>query len=363
MKSVFSRKTLFGFLLALFFINSNSFADDYRMKVGVSCPLTGDLAEYGSAVRNGIELARESFPKSLSSIDFIYEDNQYDAAMAVTAFNKLRSVDNVSLIYNWGEPTLGAIASIAEKGKLPIIAMSLDPEPARNKKFIIRSINYSEQYAIALLNYLRTKKYKKIGIIKTEDPFLNSMISGLEKNLKPDETLKVAFSFNPGETDFKTAISKIKTENFDVLGVYLFTGQVSSFYRQAGVMGLKIPTFGTDFFESKTEIADAKGFMSGAVYPNIDVPESFASAYLKKYNNDIQVAYAYNAFEMTKLVGEKLGDLKEKQNPQQLINSFLKLSDQNHLRFKIERTFDGDPYYSFKIVIKEINANDIKVVQ
>jgi len=37
--------------------------DQEKLKVGVILPLTGPLAEYGMAARNGIELARKEYPE------------------------------------------------------------------------------------------------------------------------------------------------------------------------------------------------------------------------------------------------------------------------------------------------------------
>lgn len=339
-----------------------TYAETGKYQIGVSCPLSGDLAEYGAAVRNGIEFAVEQEPNRFSKLAFIYEDNQYHSAKAVSALNKLQYADEIDLLYNWGEPTLHAIAPIVEKSKLPVVAMSLDPEPAISRKYIVRSINYSEQYAIKLLEYLRSKNFKKLGIIKTEDPFLNSMISGLEKNLKAGEKLDVLVAVLPEDTDFKSYISKMKNTDYDAIGVYLFTGQVSAFYRQASALKLNKPTFGTDFFESKTEIKDAQGKMDGAVYPNIAVPQDFADAYLKKYGNDNQIAYAFNAYTFAKLASDIFGKQQGELDGDMIIDLFTKSLPSSVSEFAYKDTKDGGKFYQFNIVVKQIEGNEIKTV-
>lgn len=227
-------------------------AESMKAKIGVSLPLTGEIAEYGVAVRNGIQLAQELLPKKLENVDFIYEDNQYEAKKSATAFNKLMNFDKVDLIFSWGELPLHSIAPIAERNKFPTMAMSFDPEPSLNKKYIMRSINYSDQYAEATLQYMRRKGFKKIAIVAAEDPFFNSLLKGLNKYKQSDETIDVVFSFLPDISDFKTAVAKLKNSNYDIMGVYLFPGQVSNFFRQARAAGLTLPAFGTDIFESTT---------------------------------------------------------------------------------------------------------------
>ena len=192
-----------------------------KFKVGVSAPLTGDLAEYGAAVRQGIELASSEDEHSFKNLQFIFEDNQYEGSKAVSAFQKLTNIDAVRVIYNWGEPTLHSIAPIAERQRVPVVAMSLDPAPANGKKYVLRSINYSDQYASKLMQYLRSKGLKNIAIINSEDPFLNSMIAGLKRHLAQGETLEVFATVNPNDQDFKSQIARLKTRKFDVVGVYV----------------------------------------------------------------------------------------------------------------------------------------------
>ena len=50
---------------------------------GIIVPLTGDLAQYGTAIKNGFELAKTESPKKLEKIRFIYEDSRYDGKAAV----------------------------------------------------------------------------------------------------------------------------------------------------------------------------------------------------------------------------------------------------------------------------------------
>ena len=45
-------------------------------KVGLVLPLTGAIAEYGIATRNGIELARTERGDLFKSVQFAYEDSE-----------------------------------------------------------------------------------------------------------------------------------------------------------------------------------------------------------------------------------------------------------------------------------------------
>jgi ABC-type branched-subunit amino acid transport system substrate-binding protein len=99
---------LFIFLSIITVASSQSNAEDTKshdFTIGVSIPLTGDLAEYGSAVRNGIEFAKSRFHGEFEHIHLIFEDNRYDGKTSLTIFQKFQA-RNVALIYSWGERSL-----------------------------------------------------------------------------------------------------------------------------------------------------------------------------------------------------------------------------------------------------------------
>ncbi len=76
-----------------------------RLKVGIATPLSGPLAEYGVAMRNGIDLARRESPEIDSRCDFTIEDSKYDSSTAITIFQKLVSTAHFHVVYNWGGST------------------------------------------------------------------------------------------------------------------------------------------------------------------------------------------------------------------------------------------------------------------
>jgi ABC-type branched-subunit amino acid transport system substrate-binding protein len=104
-------------------------------RIGVSLPLTGDLAEYGTAVRNGMRIAEDKFPPGRKRIELIYDDNKYDAKTALSVVQKF-SVQKLDLLYSWGEVPFNAIAPVVEKKGIPLLAFSLDNTAGRKSRCI-----------------------------------------------------------------------------------------------------------------------------------------------------------------------------------------------------------------------------------
>lgn len=336
----------------LFFLPAICWAEPIR--IGVSTPLTGDLAEYGAAVRNGVTLAREQQAEKFSNLEFTFEDNAFDANRALSAMRKLNDIDKVRVTYLWGEVPLHAVASVAEAKHIPIISMSVDPVPAIGKHYILRSINHSAQFAQTTLNNLTSRGFKKIGVIVTEDPFLMSLLEGLKAQAKTGMTVTTVTTILPTENDFRTIVTRLLHENYDAIGIYLFPGQVSSFYRQAQGLGFKLPTFGTDIFESRSEIAKAQGGMEGAVYPNVKIPAEFDAAYRKRFTDDAQIAYAYNAYEFAKLSSEVFAGTPSA-TPEEVIAAYAKAAAASKT-FTLRDTPDGGRFFEFPLQVKIIRG-------
>jgi branched-chain amino acid transport system substrate-binding protein len=329
-------------------------AEHRMVRVGVSAPLSGEGAEYGAAVRNGIELAREERPEVFAGITLAYEDNRYDAATAVTAFNKLATVDRADVIFSWGEPPLHATAAIAERLGVPLCAMSLDPIPAVGKQFVTLTANPTEQYASLTMAHLRSRGVKRIGIVVTEDPFFNAMLQSIKEHLLSGESVDVIESVRPGDQDFKAAIMKARRAQFDAIGVYLWAGQVSTFLRQAGTASLTPKYFGTDVFESRSEIALAGDGIEGAVYPNIRVPQEFLAKYQKKYGNDAQIAYAYNAYQFALTTAVVFPSGGEIPVAREIVARYRTVERAGVFRQQV--TPSGAKYFEFPLTIRKVTG-------
>src|SRR5512141_3177904 len=77
---------------------SRAHAED-AVRVGFVVPLSGPLAAFGAAIRNGVALALEDDPRASAAIEPLYEDSMYDSTQAVAAFQKLNSMEHVRMSY------------------------------------------------------------------------------------------------------------------------------------------------------------------------------------------------------------------------------------------------------------------------
>lgn len=336
-----------------------------HFRIGVIAPLSGALAEYGLAARNGIELARTEHSELFSNIDFIYEDSQWDAKTAVSAFNQLRDSQRVSLIYNWGNPTTEAVAPIAERSHVPLLGMTLDPRVARSAKYVIRSTNSAADFAAAMAEYLRKSGYKTIGVVLAENTYVEGLLDGLTNALGDTVTVHVVDRYNIQDQDFRASVTKIAAGKFDAVGVFLISGQVSTFYRQLIAQKVALPTFGTDFFESTTEIRLAKGGMNGAVYPHLGITDDFRRAYVTKFANDYQIAYAGNAYDMAITIGKLFHRDTSTPTAEEIMTRLQHVQGKTGVGGTFEYRDDPEagPHFHFPVQLKKIVGEKIEILK
>ena len=346
---------LFGVLLLCQFALAQA---ENKFKVGVILPLTGGLAEYGAAARNGIELARKEHADLFRNINFVYDDHQYDMNKTVSAFRQMQGGHDISLTFVWGSNPSNAVAAIAESAKTPLIAYSTERTVAANKNFVIRFCSHEGQHAEAILNYLRSKGVKRIGVLKAELVFFNGVVNEMRKMLRSDEEL-IVNDVALGDSDFRTIIGKLKAENTQGLVVLLVSGQISAFYRQLAQLKAKMATVGTDFFDSMTEVRQAVGTMTGAVFPAHYVNQDFVKRYVAAYGNDMQLAIAAIAYDFALMTGRAFsGANGETLTAEKIVQYFRSSGKQTG--FATDLSFDKSVNgWDFRLIMRKIDKDRI----
>lgn len=270
-----------------------------QFTVGLILPLTGSLAEYGIAVKNSFELARLSYPQKFTNIKLLYEDSAYQGTKAVAAFHKLVGQEKANLIYNWGTGPNEAVIPLAEKQHVPNIVTTVDTNIVQNKSYSIRSMPSSKDFASLLDAYFDKNHIKKIGILKNELTYFNSIIAELDQD-------KISFieTIPLDSNDFKSTISKIQDKEIDRLGIFLISGQISHFYNQANNLNLKLLTFGTDFFDSQNEVSSSGELINSAIFASIAVTDQFRKQYQDNFHNDLQIGFAGIGYDNALLIAD-----------------------------------------------------------
>ncbi len=353
------------FLLLLLCSPHNAAAENVRLRVGVVVPLSGPVAEYGTAIRNGLELAQTDNEQLRKQIEFVFEDHYYDNKAAISAINKLAAANDVDLVYLWGYGMCQAAIPAAEAQRLPTVAVTAEDGINTGRKYVLRFSYRAKQLAEAILAYLRSRQIRQIGLVQTDIAFIKAISDGIIAGIRQDEAAELVDSFVIGEGDFRSTINKLKGRSFAILGVLLAPGQVSEFFKQADALRYKVPAFGASPFESSSEIARANGLMENAVFPGLDISDDFAQRYIVLHGQDNQLGWAANAYDFGLILARVAENLREqKTRGIALLEQFRKIEyfdgAEGRIRFKADPKY-GDGF-EFPVVMKRISGKSYTVI-
>ena len=358
-------KTWFLLLLAATIQSSPSLvqaqvASNYiPVKIGLALPLSGPLSEYGVAARNGVDLARSDSPELFTNLSFIVEDHLYDNRSAIAACSKLLELDKVDLLYLWGYGPVQVVVPLAERNKFPLIAVSAEGTVTVGRDYSIRFNFHANQLGETLLRYLRSQGFRRLAVIKIEQAFLNGILQGLETHLNQDERLEVIGIHDSQDSDFRSSIAKLKAKSYDAVGVLLPSGQISQFYRQAAQLKLTLPSFGTHYFESHSEIQQAQGHMQGAVFATIGVSDAFREKYIAQFGNDSRITFAGAAYDIAILAGRILNRLRVRPSAIQLLDLFRTTEAQHGVTgiYRYVNNSQVGPSFEFTPIVRRVERN------
>jgi branched-chain amino acid transport system substrate-binding protein len=347
---------IIGFILT----GSSSVAEP--IKIGIIIPLTGGLSEYGMAFQNGVKLAEEIDKGISQKIRFLIEDSQYDNRQALTAFDKLSGPEKCPIVFVWGSGPSEAIAPLAQRKHLPLITLG-EHTAAVGRPNVITFTNPSSQFTSSLAKVLQGRGYKKLALVMTQITYFETLSTNLKDSLASDQELNVIGTYQPTDNDFKTTVIKLKAAHADAVGIYLLNGQVSQFYKQMKSQNIELPTFGTDIFESSSEIKNSEPTIEGALYAHNVVIDKFRKRYISTYGTDVQLPTAARGYDFANLVANLAASL-----PPEPGNELLRRLEQTPPQqgasgeFKFVNSPVYGKHFEFPVAVKEIRNGGPKIV-
>ena len=294
-------------------------------KLGYDLELSGGVAAYGNAGKNGANLAVDEINKAGGingkQITVISKDNKSDNAEAATVVSNLINNDKVNAVI--GSMTSGAVKSMTPnvtKGAVPLVtpAGTDDTLTVTNGKvndYIFRSTFQDSYQGKVLANYTTNElKAKKVVLYYDNS---SDYAKGIAKSFEKTYTGKIVdkVSFQSGDKDFQATLSKIKSEDYDAIvmpGYYNENGLIT---KQARELGIEQPILGGDGFADPTFITLAGDAAATNVYyvsgysakalAN-ETTTKFIAAYQAKYKSEPSMfdALAYDAVYMVKQAAE-----------------------------------------------------------
>jgi ABC-type branched-subunit amino acid transport system substrate-binding protein len=323
-------------------------------RAGVIVPLSGPVAEYGTAISNGIALAQETRPEVFSKCEFTVEDSAYKTTQALSALQKLQTTNKVNLVYVFGGPMGEALTPLAESKRMPLIIDHIDGNVVAGKRFSVRYANSKRELGRTLVASLDKRQIRKVAIVAVDNQYINSLVEGFTEEAAGKIAVEIVARVTPDDGDLRYLAPKVRAAKADSIGLFLFPSQASSLAKNLHLQNANL--FGADFLESPTALVDANGALEGALYPNNIIDEEFRGRYLERFRNEAQIKFGAEGYDVAMMIGEHLCSRQpqEWQTPEGVMNLLIAVPKrrgaQGETEFKVSA--DGDRYFSAPVVTK-----------
>jgi branched-chain amino acid transport system substrate-binding protein len=286
------------------------------LKIGEFASLTGSEATFGQSSHRGTQLAIDELNAGGGvlgkKIQLLTEDNQSQAGQSATVVRKLISSDHVVAM-------LGEVASsrsleaapICQENKIPMISpSSTNPKVTETGDYIFRVCFIDPFQGTVMANFAhKTLKLENVAVLKDvkSDYSLGLAKFFKEGVLANGGKIIAEENYSGGDKDFNAQLTALKAANPDGIFVPGYYTEVGLIALQAKQLGITVPIFGGDGWESSSLVPIGGAALEGDYFsthfsPQDTAPavQSFVKSYQAKFNEmpDAMAALGYDSAMM-----------------------------------------------------------------
>jgi branched-chain amino acid transport system substrate-binding protein len=230
-----------------------------NIKVGEFASLTGKEAVFGQNAHKGTLLAIEEVNAAGGvlgrKLELLTEDDQSKPGESATIVKKLISRDKVVAVL--GEITSGRTleaAPIAQQAKIPLISPGATNVAVTAKgNYIFRVCFIDDFQGTVMAKFAADSlKLKNVAILSSVS---SAQAVGLAKFFREGFTARggaiaIEQKYGEGDKDFRAQLTAIKSAGADGIYVPGYYAEAALICKQARELGLNVPMFGVDGWES-----------------------------------------------------------------------------------------------------------------
>lgn len=294
-------------------LNDKQSTSTNMVSVGVIGPYTGIAASYGEILKQGIAEGLNNY--SSTTYKIIYEDDECDPKKAVSAYSKLRSIDNVDVIIG---PVCGspqeALAPLAKQDKQIILLTSAAPNNVETSSdgWMINMQYPVETEGEFVAKEMISRGKTLVYIIDYNNSFSKYISEGFSKEYEKLGGKILLHQTLPNESrsakneilNIKSDLTKHQDKNNEIA---IYSPDIA-FYFSAGMKDLKVQNINLPVYGAYGIGFDAvKPLAPGVYYPQItykDVKTQNANVLYVTAQRAIQYAIKINGSNLPEIIRE-----------------------------------------------------------
>ncbi len=294
------------------------------MLIGGIGPTTGGAAIYGSAVKNGMQLAIDEINAAggVNGIKLMmdFQDDEHNTEKAVNAYNTLKDKGAQLIIGTVTSQPCKAVAPLAAADGMFLLTPSGSAVEcvAADNAFRICFSDPDQGAASAIYIGDHAVATKVAVIYDSSDVYSKGIYDSFMSEAKnqPFEVVESQAFTADSKTDFSVQLQKVKDSGADLVFLPIYYQEAALILQQAQTVGLPetIKYFGCDGLDGlvaqlKEDAALADGVIlltPFAADASDEKTQTFTAAYKKAYNDEIPNQFAADGYDAVYTVVEAI---------------------------------------------------------
>lgn len=253
-------------------------ASEEPLQIGAVVSLTGTYAGLGEPEKNVLEMevARINDDGGVNGrpIEVIIEDDATDEAKAAAAASKLIEQDGVvAVIGATGSGQTMAMRGDVQRSAIPQVSMAGATVIANPVDPLVFQTPWSNTIVVPFtLDFVAAEGFTNIGLISDTGGFGADGKAVIEQ-MAPDHGVTIVSNqtFNPGDTDMTTQLTKIKNSDAQAIVMWTAGAEAAIIAKNLQDLGIDLPLFGShgiarrEFIEGAGDAAEGVRFAAGKV--------------------------------------------------------------------------------------------------
>ena len=289
-------KKRFACLFLALMLAFGAAASAESVKVGLIAPLTGEVAVYGNAVKESVQLYIDDFNAADHPFDInlIIYDDKGDPTEAMNAYNKLVYQDDIAVLLGpvTSSPTFGVAEASVDDGIPALTPTATHPDVTTYGDNFFRAC-FEDPFQGGSMAKFASSELKATTaaiIYNTADTYSIGLRDAFMKTAEEvGLTVTTTEAYGASDIDFRAQLTNIIKTNPDVLFIpyyYNVTYMICSQARELGYTGTFLGVDGTDGVLA-IEGADVSVFdgMYFANHYSADSDSPVTQAFIKEYTD------------------------------------------------------------------------------
>ncbi len=298
--------------------NQNSSDSEKVIKIGIIMPLTGSVAQFGQSGKKGLDLLQEETNNNGGilgkKVQFVYEDDEGKASSSANVALKLINDENVVAIVGPLTSTCAiSVSAIAQQNKIPMVTgTATNPKVTQAGDYIFRTcfIDPFQGTVVAKFATTRLKAKTATMLYNNGDDYSKGLADAFKAAFTKDGGKVVEEeTYSTSDKDFNAQLTKLKTQNADVMFLPDYYSTVGVIAQEARALGINSTFLGGDGWDS-SKLYDIGGTaVNGAYFSDHYSPDdtalavvNFVNAFKNKYKGETPDAMAALNYDAGKIL-------------------------------------------------------------